>query len=359
MKNLLSSRLLVAGLTTTVALSALSPARAVELQPRFVAGQSLSYDLMLSGTANLKVPSDAPMFFAGVPLEIEVQGNGLGRFNTLDVDALGNGTVFFELPKFDLNGQAFGQKAKLELREGKEPRFLLNGKPLAVGGKKDDKTDKAKAPDKRYGLVIGKDGRIKNVKELAPLEPVGAPAPTEREVAGDEAVSPEAAIDQSAFMGSIILRSLPTLWPKGDVQVGDTWETELAFPAAFAKNAAAAEDAPPLSQWTMTLKGQETVDGVELWRVGVVGGVRVDGSRLAPPATPKKNAKPVPQLDNLTQNVNGDLWFDALNGRIMRGEFVLDARGQSHTIDNKGRNSDPSWADFTGTFGMKLREVGR
>lgn len=349
-----STRLLTAGLLAGVALGAVVPARAVELQQRFVAGQSLDYDLAMNGTANLKVPSDAPVIFAGVPLEVEVQGNGVGRFNTLEVDALGNGTIFFELPKFDLNARAFGQKALLELRDGEAPRFLLNGKPLAIG----DKKDKEKAPAKRYGLVVGKDGRIKDVKELAPLKPTAAPlkAPAAaREVADEKPVKPEAALDQNAFVTSVILRALPTLLPQGDVQIGDTWKTNLPFPAAFAK-AGAAEGAPPLSEWTMTLKGQEIVDGAPLWRVGVVGGLRVDGDTLPAPDAPNKDAKPVPQLDNLTQNVNGDFWFEAQKGRIARGEFVVDARGQSHTIDSKGRSSEPSWADFTGTFGMKLRD---
>ena len=350
-----SRRLLAAGLVGAVAMGAVLPARAVELQQRFVAGQALNYDLAMNGTANLKVPTDAPVIFAGVPLEVEVRGSGVGRFNTLSVDALGNGTVFFELPHFDLNAKAFGQKGLLELRDGQAPRFSLNGKPLAVGDKKND--DKA-APAKRYALIIGKDGRIKDVQELAAIKPTAATleapaAPTARRVADEKPVKPEAAIDQSAFFTSVILRALPTLLPQGDVQIGDTWKTSLPFPTNLAR-AGATADAPPLSQWTMTLKGQETLDGAALWRIGVIGGLRVDGDRLPAPAPPGKDARPVMQLDNLTQNVNGDFWFDAQNGRIARGDFVVDARGQGHTLDNKGGQSEPSWADFTGTFGMKL-----
>ena len=105
----------------------------------------------------------------------------------------------------------------------------------------------------------------------------------------------------------------------------------------------------------MTLKGQEMVDGVSLWRVGIVGGIQVDGNNLAKPAAPKKGEKPVPALETLSQRVDGDLWFDADKGRIVRGDMVIDARGQSHTVDATGRNSDPSWADFTGTFGLRLQ----
>lgn len=351
----LSARLFTAGLLTTMTLAAL-PARAVELQQKWQAGQTLNYDLALKGTANVKVPADAPVIFAGVPLEIEVQGQGTARLNTLDVDALGNGTVFVEVPKFDFNAQAFGQKALVQLREGQTTKFLLNGKPLAIGNKKDD----AKTPAKRYGLVIGKDGRVQNIKELDAIKPTaGTPAQTPqlRDVADQTPVKPEAAINQGAFVTSMILRAMPALLPKGDVQIGDTWKTKLPFPAPLAKSQVAATNAPPLSDWTMTLKGQETVDGVSLWRIGVVGSLRVDGQALPAPKTPQKDAKPVPQLDNLAQNVNGDLWFDAQNGRIARGEFVVDARGQGHTIDNKGQSSDPSWADFTGTFGMKLNNT--
>lgn len=337
-----------------MALGAVS-AHAVELQQKWQAGQKLDYDLALVGTANLKVPADAKIFFAGLPLEIEMQGKGLGRLNTVSVDALGTGTVLFELPRFDLNARAFGQKGLVELRDG-QTRFLLNGKPLALDGK----NSSIKMPANRYGLVIGKDGRIKNVKTLDPLKPTVAPSrtPQLRQIADTPvAVDPAKAIDRGALISSMILRALPTLWPQGDVKLGDTWKTELAFPGALAKNPAAAVDAPPLSQWTMTLKGQETVDGVELWRVGVVGEVRVEGERLAAPATPKKDAAPVPQLDNLSQTVNGDLWFDAARGHVARGEFVVDARGQSRTLDSRGKQGDPAWADFTGTFGMKLRDA--
>ena len=356
MKNIRYSSLLAAGILVGVA--AALPARAVVLQQQWQAGQSLSYDLSMNGTTNLKVPEDAPVFFAGVPLEIEVKGQGLATLQTIEVDEMGNGTIFFDLPKFDANAQAFGQKARFELREGKT-RFLLNGKAIALGG--DDKNAKAGAaqtPAKRYALVIGTDGRVKNYKELDPIKPMVAPAKTATTTqVADETVDAADAINKDTFFTSVILQALPTLWPKKDVQTGETWETKLALPTALARDAAAAAAAPPLSKWTMTLKGEELVDGVNLWRVGVIGGVQVNGKQLPAPQTPKQGAAPAMQLDSLVQNVNGDLWFDAAKGRVVRGEFVVDARGQSHSINDKGRASDPSWADFTGTFGMKLNET--
>ena len=331
--------------------AAFTPARAVELQQKFVAGQSLNYNVSMSGTANVKVPADLPVFFAGVPLEIEINGQGLARLNTLEVNPAGDGTVYLELPKLDLNGETFGQKALLELRDGK-PRFLLNGKPLAVPLPDPNKQTGGKA----YGLVIGKEGRVKSVKELSKdgqLLPTQA-TNAQSKPAADE-VAPADAVDKGAFISSLILRALPTLWPQGDVQPGDTWKTTLPLPAALARTPETAQTAAPLSQWTMTLKGQEVVDGVSLWRVGIVGGIEVDGGDLPAPAAPKKGAKAVPALENLSQKVDGDLWFDAAKGQIVRGDMVIDARVQSHTIGENGRNSEPSWADFTGTFGLRLQ----
>ena len=158
MKTIRSLTLLAAGV---VAIAVAVPAQAVELRQKFQAGESLNYDLTMNGTANLKVPADMPIFFAGVPLEIDLNGKGLARLNTLEVDPFGDSTIFVEVPKFDLNGRAFGQKALLELRDG-QTRFLLNGQPIAVPMPKPD----AKNPAKRYGLIIGKDGRVKGVKEL-------------------------------------------------------------------------------------------------------------------------------------------------------------------------------------------------
>lgn len=353
-----SLTLLAAGVLATATLSS---AHAVELQQKWQTGQSLNYDLSLNGTTNIKVPAGVPIFFAGVPLEIDLAGTGVARLNTLEVDPFGEGTVFVEVPQFDLNGRAFGQKALLELRDG-QPRVLINGKPIAI-----PKPD-PKKPLPKYALVIGKDGRVKGVKELDKngkllATTAATPKAPALEVADDKEQKPVPAgeaIDRGALISSMIMQALPTLWPQRDVQPGDTWKTTLPLPAAFARNAEAARNAAPLSEWTMTLKGQEVVNGASLWRVGIVGGLQVDGEDLAAPTAPKKGAKPVIGLENLSQRVNGDLWFDADKGQVVRGEMVIDARGRSHTVDDNGRKSEPAWADFTGTFGMRLRDnVGK
>ena len=354
MKTIRSLSLLAAGVLAT---AAWMPAHAVELKQKFNAGESLNYDLSMNGTTNIKVPTDVPVFFAGVPLEIEVNGKAIARINTLAVDQSGDATIFVEVPTADVNGRAFGQKAKLELRDG-QSRLLLNGKAIALPQPDPDKMPQL------YGLVIGKDGRVKSLKELdktgklpAAQANVSRPAAPQLRSVADKpgAVSPADAVDKGAFISAMVLQALPTLWPQGDVQPGDTWKTTLPLPPAFARNADVAKGAAPLSEWTMTLKGEEVVDGVSLWRVGVVGGIQVDGQSLPKPDVPKANEKPVPELENLSQRVDGDLWIDAQQGRIVRGDMVVDARGQSHTVDNKGRSSDPAWADFTGTFGLRLQ----
>ena len=354
MKTKVSLSLLAAGL---VSVAAFSPANAVELQQKWQTGQTLNYDLSLNGTSNIKIPAEAKIFIAGVPLEIELAGKGVARLNTLDVNTFGDGTIFVEVPKFDLNGRAFGQKALVELRDGKT-RVLINGKPIDVPIPQPD--PKKAAP--KYALVIGKDGRVKSVKELDKngklMAAPAKPAPLARQIADEDApVAPADAIDRGAFISSMVLSALPTLWPQHDVQPGDTWKTTLPLPPALARDAGAAQQAAPLSEWTMTLKGQEVVDGVSLWRVGIVGGIQVDGQTLAPPTAPKKGEKPVPAIENLSQRIDGDLWIDAAKGQVVRGDMVVDARGQSHTIDETGRKSDPAWADFTGTFGLRLQDA--
>ncbi len=344
--------LLAAGVLATVAVA---PAHAVELQQKFQAGQSLNYDVVMNGTANLKVPAEMPVFFAGVPLEIELNGKGTATLKTLEVSPAGDGTLLAQLPKFDLNGSSFGQKVLLELRDGK-PRFLFNGKEM--GGvkpnqKKDDKTD-----NKAYALIVGKDGRVKGVKQvgkdgkLLPTAADNAATPPLKLVADGD--NTKMAIDKGGLITSTILNALPTLWPKGDVKPGDTWQSELPLPAFMARTPEIAKNAPPLSKWTMTLKDQEVVDGVSLWRVGIIGGIELDGKNLPAPTAPKNGAKFTPQLENLSQTVDGDLWFDAAKGQIVRGDMVIDARGQSHTVSATGRKSDPSWVDFTGTLGLRL-----
>ena len=348
-----SLSLLAAGVFATAAFSS---AQAVELQQKWQTGQTLNYDLALNGTANIKIPAEAKIIIAGVPLEVELSGAGTARLNTLEVNSQGDGTIFVEVPKFDLNGRAFGQKALIELRDG-QPRISINGQPIDM-----PKPDPNKTPNKAYGLIIGKDGRVKSVKELDKngklLTATTKPSAIGRTIAdGEIPVAPAAAIDKGAFISSLIFEALPTLWPQHDVQPGDTWKTTLPLPAAFARDAATAQGAAPLSEWTMTLKGEEVVDGVSLWRVGVVGGIQVDGQTLAKPTLPKKGENPVPTLENLSQHVDGDLWIDNAKGQVVRGDIVIDMRGQGSTVDEKGRNSDPAWGDFTGTLGMRLRDV--
>lgn len=353
MKNIRSFSLLAAGILATAAFSS---AHAVELQQKWQVGQALNYDLLLNGTANIKVPASAKIFFAGVPLEVELSGKGDARLSTLEVNPMGDGTVFVEVPKFDLSGRTFGQIGLLELRDG-QPRFLINGKAIDT-----PKPDPKKAMPK-YALVIGKDGRVKSIKELdkngkllATSEPRAAAVA--RQIADEgETVAPSDAIDKGALISSMILRALPTLWPQRDVQPGDTWQTTLPLPASFARDAATAQGAAPLSEWNMTLKGKEVVDGVSLWRVGVVGGIQVDGKDLAAPKAPKTGENPVPSLENLSQRVDGDLWLDADKGQIVRGDMVIDARGQSSSVDSAGRKGEAAWADFTGTFGLRLRDA--
>ncbi len=344
--------LLAAGVLATVALT---PARAVELQQKFQAGQSLNYDIAMDGTANLKVPSEMPVVFAGVPLEVELNGKGTATLKTLEVSPTGDGTLLAQLPKFDLNGSSFGQKVLLELRDGK-PRVLFNGKPM--GGVVPDKKPGDKADNKAYALIVSKDGRVKGVKQVGKdgqlLPTVAATAATAPLKLVAEEDNSKMAADKGGLIASTILNALPTLWPKGDVKPGDTWQTELALPAFIARTPEIAKTAPPLSKWTMTLKDQEVVDGVSLWRVGIVGGIELDGKNLPAPTAPKNGAKFTPQLDNVSQTVDGDLWFDAAKGQIVRGQMAIDARGQSRTINAAGRKSDPSWVDFTGTLGLRL-----
>ena len=338
-----------------LATAALSPAHAVELQQKFQAGQSLNYDIVMDGNANVKVPSDMPVVFAGVPLDIELSGRGTATLQTLEVSPAGDGTLLAQLPKFDLSGSSFGQKVLLELRDGK-PRFLFNGKPVggAPNPQKDDKTN-----NKAYALIVGKDGGVKGVKQVGKdgkLLPTGTgtAATPQLQMVADDQDNAKTAMEKGGLISSTILNALPTLWPKGDVKTGDTWKTELPLPAFMARTPEIAKNAPPLSKWTMTLKDQEVVDGVSLWRVGIIGGIELDGKNLPVPAAPKDGSKFTPQLDNISQTVDGDLWFDADKGQIVRGEMVIDARGQGRTVSVAGRKSDPSWVDFTGTLGLHL-----
>ena len=328
------------------------PSHAVVLKQKWQAGQKLVYALDLDGTANVQLPPDAPgaALLAGVPLEVPMRGKGLAQFETLKVDEVGTGTLAVTVPRLTLDTQAMGQKFQLTLKDGKS-QLTLNGQLINLGALPQG-DGKAKS-----AVKIAANGQFKGVEAIPNPN---KPAPV---VDTQTPVAPEKAIDQGALMTATILRAFPALWPSRDVKVGDTWQSNVDYPA-LARPAQNGEAPKPLGVFDLKLEGEDVVNGKTLQRVTIKGDIELDGKTLetafpsAPattPADPKAKARTQPKLDRATETVEGTLWLDAEQGQVAKAELILGGQAQAFTPKPGGEAGSKSWFDFTGSLNLALQ----
>ena len=245
----LSTKTLVAS-ATLLALSL--PSHAVVLQQKWQVGQKLNYVVNLDGTANVQLPPDAPgmALFAGIPMEVPMQGQGVAALDTLKVDGAGTGTVAVTLPQWKMNVQVMGQKAQWTLAQGKS-QVQINGQPINVGA------------------IPQGDGKATTALKISPSG----------QLKGFEPIQGAGAIGQSTVITAVILRALPSLWPSRDLQVGETWQANVDFPG-LERLAQGDTPAKPLGSFDLKLEGAETVAGKQLQRVHIKGDLDLDGKTI-------------------------------------------------------------------------------
>lgn len=343
-------------LFSLIAVSGLQPAHAVVLEQKWQTGQQLAYNVALDGTLNLQTAADVPVLWAGMPLEIQVKGNGEGQLETLSVDNSGTGTVAVKVPKIAMQGEALGQKAELQLQDGKS-KFLLNGKVLSPGTANAMGANGGQLLSQPpVAIKITRQGKLAGVEKLPAAD--GAKAETKK---NDAPVALENAIDKAALTQALILRAIPALWPGKDIAVGETWDAVVPWPMADGTLAT-----QPLGQFTLTLKDSETVNGRTLHRVSVEGNLKLDEAKLAQinQGIDKARAgkepagkEPAPKtiLTAAGQDIRGDIWFDAAAGQIARAELLLNSRTATRNQKPGAKPGGQSWADFTGTLQLELK----
>jgi len=322
-------------------------AHAVVLEQKWQTGKILTYDTNLSGSVNVKIPASIPSPIAGIPLDVDIDGQGKMQLETLRVDEAGTGTVAFKFPDFTLDAkdQTFGIPAKFTLSGGKT-NVTIAGKPQEWG-----KGWGANAVP-TSAVKIGKNGHIKG------FEPIQANAPAANGATPQAPNAIGAATIQPSMMAALISQALPALLPDKEVQKGDQWKSDVKF-AAVARTNEQTGEVLPLGSFDMILKGEENVAGKSLWRIGVKGKVDVDGEKvnaLSKQAPQTRGNAAVPQLESATQTVEGDIWFDAQAGQIYNAELILGSNTSTFLPAKPGKKSEPSWLDFTGTLTMKLAE---
>lgn len=331
---------------SALCVASLFPANAVVLEQKWQAGEKLNYNVNLDGTLNLGAEKNAPVMWAGMPLDVEVQGRGVALLDTLRVQPNGAGVVALKWPALTLKGAAFGQKLQWTAKDGRG-LLTMNGKVLSSG----KPGELMGLTDPKLALRISKDGKLVGFEPVKP-----APLKDETPAETDKPTDFGGAIDQGAFIQSMILRSLPALWPGRDVKDGEEWTAQIGWPSA-----PGAPEELPVGTFDLQLKGTETVNEKSLQRVTLDGSIQIDEARAkiindGTKAAMKPGDKPTGTLDNLSQKVRGDLWFDANAGKIVRAQLILDGRVNNRTAEKDGQAGKKTWSVFTGTLNAQLQE---
>lgn len=351
------------------ATSVMRSAQAAVLEQKWVAGQQLSYDVMVDGTLNMMTDPAAPFPLAGLPLEIKVSGAGEVALDTRAVADDGMGLIAILVPRLQLKGEAWGQKAVFDIKDG-QANFSINGQK-ADGGKGGGMDARALI-EPPVALQISRLGRLQGIVPLPPKADGASAQPNDKAAkAGERGPLP----NLGGLLPAALLQALPQLWPGRDIKTGEKWtvEPQIPIPAQAQKTDAETGDAGAgftmlsLGKIDMTLLGEERIEGRQLQRIGVRGALGLDKDKAAMLAGAGNRAGDERggsrKLTNARQLVDGDIWFDAAMGQVVRVTLKLHGQfAQSGVTPPKdpAKAKAKAWnatQDFDGTLQMQLRKV--
>lgn len=380
----------------------------VVLRTKWTAGQQLAYDIRLDGTMSVLTSPNAKSPFAqlaGLPLDADMKMTGQTLLDTLSVDEMGVGTVAMSIPALNFNAETFGQKLNLKVENGRSS-LTLNNQRLGNGGGPDILGQALTAPP--YALQISDRGRIQNA---VPIKSKADAAKADE--APKAPVDAATAFNPASMFQSMLLRAVPTLWPATAVKVGETWTAAITWPAPEKKTvaddaAAGDKELKPIDigKFDFTLRGAEQVAGRKLLRIAMKGEFAIDEKKAEAlqdsartlqngGATPTEAKAPVAgdappeedvaaaaakararrkggqwaqKLKSSSQTVDGDLWFDAAAGQIVRAELSLETElvTRDVPVEAEGEDKAPaapagkaadSQMSFSGTMQLQLKKV--
>lgn len=340
----------------------------IEIRQKWVAGQQLSYDTAMTGTVNMQLSPSMPIPIAGIPLEVAIQGTSETMLDTLKVDDGGSATVAIRVPRMQFKADTFGQRLEFNVADGKMAA-TMNGQPMGAARPAD--------PLVNPPVALKISDHLK-LQELVPLKTTTPPAAGAAAPAG-QAADPMAKMwDWNRIYQSAFMQVLPALMPDKAVKVGDTWTSTVLWPEkanaaapAAAPDAAGATAPPTLGQFDFTLAGLEDIGGKKVQHIAVKGAFKITEQQAAlinqqvanqaePNANGRGNANQV--LTGVAQSIQGDLWFDADAGHLVRAELNVSSQafGRDRPVAGKPApkpNAADSWLDFSGTVQMQLKKV--
>ena len=340
MRRLLLS-LMVAG---TLALAALPSQAAVSLQQQWQAGQKLTYNTNVDGMLNLQLPANVPIMIAGMPLEINLRAAGKTTLDTKSVNDFGDGTVQVKVDPLSIEAESFGQKALIKINNGKAA--------MTVNGATQDSSFVDWNLLANPPMTLTFSPRMK-VTDFTLLK-------------NDASQTPNAALPVNvlAIVQNMILQSLPAMLPEKSINDGDQWTSEVQFKTSPAPDAQTLK----LGTFTFQLKGAETVNGRTLQHITMNGSLTLPpeqsralaeafGSSAASGGILNGAGKYADVLSkhvlSFTQSMNGDLYFDALEGHFTQANLNIDAKAKTLPRDDKNGTAD-GFMDFDGMVRFKL-----
>lgn len=338
-----------ASLFTLAALAAgsyASAARATVFENKWIAGQRLSYDMTLSDSRlSLAGSRNAPMLPMGIPLTIDLSGKGAIDLDTQSVADDGTGIVAVRVPTLQINGSVMTFNVAIKMKDGKG-QFLMNGKSMgdAAG------FDVSAMTSPPVALKIGKGGDVLGFVPLAGA--ALAPAKPDKK-------SPFP-IDFQSMMQSAMGNVMPQLWPARDLKDGESWSIEptVALPG---------KDAAKLGTVNLKLIGAEKIDGRDVQHVTVQGELNINKEMAAEMAKARPAALAAASpgaIDRVKQVINGDIWFDAAAGQMVRTVMKVHLQSEGSGAAKSRLDDDDAapkpWTstqEFEGTVNLNLRGV--
>ncbi|HEX8550078.1 MAG TPA: hypothetical protein VF681_00845 [Abditibacteriaceae bacterium] len=303
MKSQISRRFSVAAFALVLSGAAFQSVQAATLEHKWRAGEQLAYDVALDGTMTVETDASAPILFAGIPLDVKLNGNAALNLDTREVATDGGAVVALSFPRVQLKGSAWEQNLVLDANAG-EMTFTFNGQKNAKT------TPVPWLVNPNYALLVSKNAKIERIVSLkTPEETAATPEP-----------KTGLPVNVAGLMRSMALQLFPALWPNREVAPGETWsvESRLPVPAANAADRPALE-LLPLGKFDLTLGNEEEVNGKRAYRVAMQGLLDLDKAKAARLNPAGKGTR----LSSGSQKVTGIFWFDAAAGQVVRADLKL------------------------------------
>ncbi len=348
-------RKIAVGVALMSALSTVA-VRADVLEQKWQAGQQLAYDFTTDGTLRFTLPADAVIAgfpVGGLPLEMQVKGNGQNAFVAHEVDEFGTAVVVPRLERFQLNFQetTFNQGGTMSIKDGRG-NVRINNQNVGPA-------------DMDLSRFINPDYGIRFTKSLRPtgFQPLQKPAQ-------DQQPAPQAQPSNSvlpaglpAVIQGIVTSMIPPFLPLDDVNVGDTWSADISWPAMPGVIAPGSLPQEGPGKFNFQAVAQEELQGRKTWKIAVDGEVKISDLATKPAnaaiqqrATAAGQQLPfaIPNLVSVTQKVKGDIWFDPAAGHAVKFDLRLNTNAESRIALGKAADGK---LQFNGKVLAELRKT--